>query len=226
MDATEVVDRRRAERFRVLERIYAIADQSNTDPAVVDVGELSELVDEGFTAVSLEKALNYLISEELVSSPYLGGTPVHLTHKGTIEYERAVREPDVQTHYFPAVMTINHTTHHTSVHSMVGSQIQQGTQNSTQSMTAAVNGDAVVAIKAILQFFEDHLDRTAMAGDARRELEAELDTLRAQVRSPKPKVAVIVECLKSARTIVEGVASTALGSAVLPQIALALAAMA
>lgn len=225
MAGAGLVGKRRAERFRVLEVIYEMSDDYDDTRLAIEVTDLDHLVGESLSAISLEKALNYMVSEGLLDSPYAEGTTYTLTHKGVVEYERAVTIPEAPTHYFPAVMTINNTTHSTSVATMVGSQIQQGTHGSTQSMTATLSGDAIVAIKAVLLAFEGHVATVPLEEEKRQELEADLNALRAQIASPKPKASILAECLKSARSIVEGVASSALGTAVLPQISIALAAI-
>lgn len=221
MSSAETASRRESDRFRILQVIYGLEDaHTGHNRFQVRAGDLFGLVSDSMTPGDVGKALEGLVRQGLLEDPYLEGGTYFLTDMGRFAYEEAVEKPATPTQQFPSVVNITN-----NIGTMTGSQLQQATHSSTQSMTATINGDAVGAVKAVLQVFEHHLASIALADDARKELEAELSTLRVQVDSPKPKATILAECLKSVRVIVEGVASAALSNAVLPQIGIALAAL-
>ena len=55
---------------------------------------------------------------------------------------------------------------------------------------------------------------TKSSGDSVKELSAEVNTLKAQIESPKPKKSIIKETLQSVRSILEGAGATLLAERV------------
>lgn len=92
-------------------------------------------------------------------------------------------------------------------------QVQQGTIDSTQIIvTESVNIDAIKEFLAELGSKSSELE---LDDTVRAELEAEINTLRAQVESPKPKAGIIKESLISLRTIMESASGTVAGQLLL-----------
>lgn len=92
--------------------------------------------------------------------------------------------------------------HYTTVNnigSMTNSQLQQHSSGSQ-----VMSGDVADQVAKIVETIATHIEQLNLSSEARRELEAELSTLRAQVVSPKPKHSIIKDCLLSAKTIIEG----------------------
>ena len=135
------------------------------------------------------------------------GPEAALTHAGQQEVEDWYRHPEKPTPHLPAFNLV-------MIGSMVNSQVQQGTIASHQ--TGDWGTHETEAIKAILAAYDQRADAEGLGHANAEELRAEMDTLRAQLRSPKPKRSVIVECLKSAKTILENAAGSALATALLP----------
>lgn len=89
---------------------------------------------------------------------------------------------------------------------------QIGTVNSTQ-------GISLDRLKEIIGAFTPRaIDELQLAGDSKRELEANVQTLAAQASSPKPNVSVIKETLASIRNMLEGVAGNMIAAAILHQL--------
>lgn len=83
-----------------------------------------------------------------------------------------------------------------------GSQIQQQTSNSSQVMT--VQELDLFAIQAFLTSLESQKEELRLSRESQQELDSEIATIQAQVKSPKPKQGIIREGLSSIRRILEG----------------------
>lgn len=95
------------------------------------------------------------------------------------------------------------------------SQIQQGSQHSSQSQE-----NLGVDIGSLLAFIEDirgSMPDGGLGSEQIEELKGDLDTLSAQAKSPRPKLAILKESLLSIQRILEGAAGGAIVQ-YLPQI--------
>lgn len=99
----------------------------------------------------------------------------------------------------------------TVIHTMTHSQVQQGTTASSQQLQ--VPPIDVRAVAEIVTAIRGILPTSGLAQDERAEVEADLATAEAQARSPRPRVAIIKEALRSVRSILEGAAGGAAGAA-------------
>jgi hypothetical protein len=95
-------------------------------------------------------------------------------------------------------ITHNHFT--TNIGTMTGSQFQQGTVQSTQNIA---NGIDAQALTTLVDSIRSQLDEMHLGDELRAEMVAELDTLRAQAGSSKPKTGIIRESLTTVRHIIE-----------------------
>jgi len=77
-----------------------------------------------------------------------------------------------------------------------GSTFQQGDQN-----TATVNYQSDV--RQVVEEIKSVMNAAKLTADAKEELRAEVETVEAQVKSPRPKHTIIQESLLSARRILE-----------------------
>jgi len=95
---------------------------------------------------------------------------------------------------------------------MSNSQIQSGTIGSEQILHHGVDlksaGDLLRQLQEIIPKL--HLDASENS-----ELESEIKTIEAQLKSPKPKSTIIRESFRSIRRILEGAAGSAIGSGLL-----------
>ena len=102
------------------------------------------------------------------------------------------------------------------------SQVQQGSNHSTQSQdNTGVDIDSLMTLVAAIR---EAMHATNMEPDQLEELTGDLDTLSAQAKSPRPKVAILKESLLSIQRIIEGASGGAIVR-YLPQISAFLAAL-
>jgi hypothetical protein len=91
--------------------------------------------------------------------------------------------------------------------------IQQGTKDSTQS----IGNIDTASLLSLVQALREDISSFNMANQTEAELEAELQTIEAQAKSPSPKRSILRESLSSVRRLVEAVAAKVLTDH-LPQI--------
>lgn len=90
---------------------------------------------------------------------------------------------------------------------MHDSQLQQGTTGSTQIYTKTLDLEAV---RGIVEELKARIDEAKLEGDDRVQINSDLACIDSQLAAPKPNVEVVRECLRSTRSILEGVAGSAL----------------
>ena len=196
---------KKANRFRFLNALYEATDGATN--AIVEMWDLGESIELDREATS--GVVDYLSGEHLLEHRALGGG-IGITHYGVVEVEHALSEPEKPTQYFPPVVNITH------VHSMVNSQIQQGTHGSQQ--TLAVSQSDLTAIRIFLDEFSSSIDHLKLTPEAAAEARAEVASVGAQLSSPKSKVSIVGEGLRSIRSILEGAAASSLASTLLPKL--------
>jgi len=102
-----------------------------------------------------------------------------------------------------------------NIGSMQGSQIQQ---HSSGDQTLNLNPD-MRAIAEFVSKLRTSIDKLGLDQDSRKEVLAEIATTHSQAESPRPKRAVIVESMKTIRTIIEGAAGSVLATGFLAELA-------
>lgn len=201
----DTLTKKKTDRFRFLHRLYERTDGDYY--ALEDMWEVG--ADVGLTRDETDRAMEYLNGEGLATHRALGGA-VAITHAGLREVERALSTPEAPTHYFPAVINV------LQVQSMVGSQIQQGSNGSTQTQSQSITQNELAAIQALVTALQSELGTLGFGAEAKAEADAEIQTLKAQLQSSKPKSNIVRESLKTLRNLVEGVASNAVAADILP----------
>lgn len=98
-----------------------------------------------------------------------------------------------------------------------GSQIQIGSNGSNQTQPQSV-GD-MAALSALIELLGNVIQQGHVAGEVRDELQAELATLQAQARSPKPKWSIIKETAGSIKSMLENAAGGVVAAQALPYLA-------
>jgi len=105
----------------------------------------------------------------------------------------------------------NMTLHVASLGNVIGtmhnSQIQQGTHNSTQTYTQTLDLDAVARILGELR---NRLGEALLPEEQAAQVKSDIACVEAQLAAPKPNVNVIRESLRSTRSILEGLTSSAI----------------
>lgn len=109
--------------------------------------------------------------------------------------------------------TITHTTIN-NIGSMNNSQLQQHSSG-TQSI---VNKDGTIEVEKILDAITSVIEQLKLSENSENELRVEIETIKIQLASPKPKQSVIKDCLLSAKNILEGAAGNILATGIASQI--------
>jgi hypothetical protein len=194
----------KSKRFQFLQKLLEVTE--GDELAAANSWQLGEEL--GFTLSETTAICEYLRMEGLVKNITHDGL-IGITHRGIIEVETALSKPDESTTYFPALNYIH-------VEQMIGSQIQQGANQSSQVLTYNNND-----IEARLKFVADlksQLPDLELPSEAEEEVDSDISTIEYQVKSPRPKFAVIKECLLSIRTVLEGIAGNAIAAILLQQV--------
>ncbi len=196
------IQEKRAQRLRFMDELYDAVDGREgrfADKRFLD--KQKEDFDE------FQSVAEYLKGEGLITTiptKDRGIIEVGLTHKGVHEVEEARSRPDKPTEHFPPANNI-------SVQYMIGSQIQQGSPGATQLLTIVSQSD-IQGIEAFIDSLKQSVDQLGLDEDQRAEFEADIQTVEAQIASPKPKQQVVRPGLESIRRILEGSASAAVAS--------------
>lgn len=89
---------------------------------------------------------------------------------------------------------------------MHSSQVQQDTSNSTQSFTQALDLEAVAKV---LDELRSRLNEANLPAADAAQVELDIASVESQLGAPKPNINIIKESLRSTRSILEGVAGSA-----------------
>lgn len=99
------------------------------------------------------------------------------------------------------------------------SQIQHGTQSSVQVQAADLD---LQLVREFISALKDRADALPLPGDQKAELGVDIETVETQLRSPRPKAAVLRESLRSIRNVLEGAAGSVIAAELLKLLASAL----
>lgn len=105
---------------------------------------------------------------------------------------------------------------HYHFENVTSSQIQIGTSESNQTQN---NSNDISALKALIEVLGNGIERGDIAGDIRDELRAEIDTLKAQAASPKPKWQIIKATAGSIKSVLENATGSMIATQALPYLA-------
>lgn len=188
-------------RFQFIHKLYeASAGDEHYIVNEQDIGKVLNLPEKEIPKVS-----QYLVGEGLIKYRALGGF-IAITHEGVIEVENALSEPDKPSHYFPPVNIIN-------IHHMEGSQIQQGTIGSIQQGTFSIENEK--QLSEFIKLLKTKLHELEISRVDKSEIEADVLTIEAQIKSSRPKTGIIRESLKSIKRILEGASSGVIATGLL-----------
>ncbi|RYY75398.1 MAG: hypothetical protein EOO52_08315 [Gammaproteobacteria bacterium] len=164
------------------------------DIGILDLEEISNVV-------------SYLYDEGLIDGDFAAGENanafVKLSHSGLQEIESFFAEPDVPTEHFQPMNILY-------VNQMIGSSIQQGTMNSTQNST--ITFEFKEKLDNFLNLVDSKIEEIEAADELKSDILSELETIRAQNKSSKPKQSIIYSCLESLKNIFEGSIGGAIGT--------------
>lgn len=92
------------------------------------------------------------------------------------------------------------------------SQLQQNSSGSNQSLQVTSDRYSLDQICSFIKLFDDNRDNFDIDERKLMELESEVQTLKSQIDSPKPKTLIINEAIKSIRNVLEGVTGSLIAS--------------
>jgi hypothetical protein len=191
-------------RLRVMKAIYD-ASGGSTQESLNLAPMCGQL---GLSEGDMADAVNYAEGEGLVERLLMAAgqrmpLKVRLTHKGLVEMEESEKAPEEQTEHFPAQVSVFNIGGN-----MIGSAIQTGSPGATQRVQVgdiAIGGETDSHIRAFLAEYDAKVAglRREQTSEALAEIGAEIETVKAQITSPKPKKHFIKESLASIRATLE-----------------------
>jgi hypothetical protein len=207
-----VVDlpKRRANRLRVMTEIFQAAHGNRHVFVEIDpIRNKLELSDE-----EMADACNYLEGEGLIEATHtLWNRPfpvqVTLTHWGIREVEQSQEHPEQPTEHFPSLVSVTQIFHG----DVIGSPIQAGSPSAMQ--TTAIGDLNLDRIREFLERYEESEPSLGLEAEEAAEVQADIATIRAQLDSPKPKLEIIRQSLRSTRAILEGATGSLAASGLL-----------
>lgn len=199
-----VLKQKKTDRFLFLKNVYESC--SGSVRAIVNMFDVGKEL--GFDSSYTSDIVNYLSGEGLIQPAALGGG-IRLTHSGVKEYEQALEDPQNPTQHFLPLNIIN-------IGTMNNSSLQQGTNESIINQN--LDKKNIDDLDSLIQAVEKLQQTISLTADLKQEWLSELETLKIQQKSPKPKSVIIQESLKTIRNLAEGIAGNALAPSVINQI--------
>jgi predicted nucleotidyltransferase len=188
-------------RFQFLHALYDTTggDTWNLNYTVYHIG--GEL---GFDDDLTEKIARYLHDEGLLEILSKDRT-IKITHRGVREVEKALSSPDTPTEHFPPYNII-------VVGQMTNSQIQQASPGALQEVT--ISEEYYKIVEEDLQLLKKYINQLNLTPEQESDLQAEIQTVEAQMRFSKPKKLIIAAAFDSIKRILEGATISAIGGAI------------
>ena len=200
------IEEMKNKRFQFLNKLYEISEGNQDRIMYMQViGE--EL---NFDKDLTRKIAQYLKGEGLIQFISIGGG-LSITHYGVVQIEKALSNPDTSTQYFPPVFNT------ISIGNMVNSQIQQAS-NDSQQMMITIDEQKVEKLKIVIEELRNSIDELELGREGKKDLEADISTLEAQIESSNPKKIIVDECLKSIRNILASATGGLLASSLVETI--------
>lgn len=191
-------------RLKFLHQLYEVTD--GDEMQFVDMWELGETL--GFDKETTNLVAQYLEAERLIRFVVRQGV-IQITHSGAREVERALENPDEPTHYFPpAIQVIN-------VGTAIGSPIQQAGGDAAQTTSLAFDFDKARAFATRLR---KELPKLELPEEAAEEIEPQLDTADAQLRSQDPDPGILRRVLGKVQTLLQNAAEAGYAIKKIPEL--------
>lgn len=196
------IQQKKEDRFKFLHKLYEVSSGRTGLPINGEVIG-SEL---GFDRTYSIDIYHYL-NDEMLTEPMGAGLRLSLTHHGLTTVEDALEMPNKATTYFPPVNIIN-------INEMHGGAIQQGTHNSTISI---ISKDVINGVNEYIETLDKFINDNIENVELKNELKADVETLKQQLQSPKPKSSIIKATLSSTKEVLIGAAGGILGTMATPK---------
>jgi hypothetical protein len=197
------ISKKKQDRFKFLNRIYEVSDgrtgyMINGETIGKEFG-----FDRGYST-----AIYYYLNDEGLTEPMGSGIYLSLTHYGIKQIEEALSEPNEPTEYFPPMNIIN-------IGKMQGGVVQQGTGNSNINITS---NETINNLNQYLDKLNKFADKYLKNDSLQQEIRADVNTIKQQLKSPKPKKTIIKASIQSVKEILIGASGGLIGSLALPEV--------
>ncbi|HEX9678811.1 hypothetical protein [Nitrososphaera sp.] len=194
-------------RLQLIHRVYELTD--NNEHKSVDMWQIGNELGFGEHGREVTDVIvQYLTGEGLIKFTGLGGS-IGITHLGIKEVEEALEHPEQPTEHFAPMATVNII----HVGQMNNSQIQAGGVNSTQTanitQSSSIKPEQLTELLQIVSSLKEIPNKADLTPEQKDELNAEIETLASQAKSPKPKSQIIREGLVSVKSILGSIAEGA-----------------
>lgn len=189
------IQKKKQDRFRFLHLIYETV--KGRQGYIVDGWEIGNQL--GFEKDYSTDIYYYLKDEQLVE-PMGAGIRLSLTHFGIIEVEEALSEPEKPTEHFLPFNQYNTI----NIKNMNGGVVQQASNNSSINIVSDV---VIKNIENYIKKLDKFSNEQVKYVDLQEEIKAEIDTIRQQIKSPKPKKTILKATLESVKDILVGATS-------------------
>ena len=186
----DTIEEKKKKRLLLLKELYDKSDGSSTKGVIRD---------------SLENydpdIMSYLSEEGLVkdgkrTAPNFGKVHYSITHQGIKEIEQARDNPTQPTEHLTSYIN----NFNAPVNNLA---MQQGAHNSSQTFSITEKNSE--DLEKVFNELNKAKEQLAKESDSRRELEAHIATLQAQISSPKPSHTVVSTVLSEVKSFLLGV---------------------
>jgi hypothetical protein len=89
---------------------------------------------------------------------------------------------------------------------------QQNTRDSTATITTKkITSEKKESVEGIVRELLDVFDKLDLTDEQRSKVQADAETVQSQLKKKQPKSSIIMDCLRSIRTTLQGAAGAAVG---------------
>ncbi len=163
--------------------------------------------DLGISFAEGDLIVDYLNDEGLLKSQSAGNQIISITHAGIVEFEEALSKPNQATEHFLPLNMIY-------VGEMHNSQIMQGSTGSNQTFNLTEH--TLKNLEKFVEVIDERFSELQFnSDDDKYEAIAEIQTIKTQLVSPRPKELVIQESSRTLRNILEGMTGSILATELL-----------
>ncbi|MEZ8077105.1 hypothetical protein ACED27_18790 [Vibrio sp. FF112] len=204
------VEIKKALRFELMKRIYEVTGGEESKQIQLDkIIDVDAATDQEFQDTI--NAIKYLFNEQLIKMTVLGGCPaaIFIRHKGVVEVEQALSEPEQKTEHFNPAVTITN-----NIGTMTNSSLQQATSNSSIEVSYQLSDGEQSKIDELIKQIRVELEsvKSQLSTEQARDVEAQLLTVESQLKSSKPQKAILELSLSTLGDLTKGVVSSGLWS--------------
>jgi hypothetical protein len=211
METTMNLQEKKMNRFLFLKKIYETTNGERH--AGIGVDELA--ADFKMEIKEAQNIIDYLCEEGLLRR--IAMRIVGISHEGVLEVEEALSNPDQATDHFLPFNVIN-------IGQMHNSTLMQGNTNSSLT-SITISKTTSGNITELIKMLKKDIDKLGLLAEDQGDLNAEINTMEAQLKSSKPKTNILKECLITTRSILEKAAGGVVAHGIIAHILPILAAL-